>query len=94
MPLEQIMMFRDCSNGQNFGTGVAGSKLEQMLRNSQPDNNTHCDLITDEIGRVQTCISLCQGDFCNGPQTPAIEGGGVRFQACILMTLIVVLLLN
>ena len=68
---EYKLMYRDCSDGIKFSTNVSGTRLENLPK----DNNTHCAYVKDILSMV--CISVCRGNFCNGPADSAVPLTGL-----------------
>ena len=56
---------------------TAGTRLGHVMPSASgtrpPDNRTACQL--NPGGRVQVCLSVCSGDFCNGPKYQAAPLG-------------------
>ena len=86
---------RDCFDGHDykfpFSDGhwffldmSAGTNLSQALptSTSSPDNQTVCQGSVGVPGQSWVCLTICSGDFCNGPrydpssETPGNSGGG------------------
>ncbi|XP_022336686.2 uncharacterized protein LOC111132983 [Crassostrea virginica] len=56
-----VAYIRDCSDGVNFSINAS------RFMNFSPDKNiTTCSYVE---GKFFTCVSLCNSDLCNGPQT-------------------------
>ncbi|XP_076451504.1 uncharacterized protein LOC143287412 [Babylonia areolata] len=75
---------RDCSDGKNFS--FTGTVKNAKLENVAPDNFTTCIYLISANAHV--CLSLCQGDFCNGPlppnETACVETGNATCGAARL----------
>ncbi|PVD36611.1 hypothetical protein C0Q70_03596 [Pomacea canaliculata] len=75
---------RDCSDGKQFSFDVKNIQKEY----SSIDNRTRCWF--DAHLKGQVCLSLCQGDFCNGPVYPTASSASQTFsKSCVLALLIV-----
>ncbi|KAK7094299.1 uncharacterized protein [Littorina saxatilis] len=99
---------RDCSNGEDFSfTFLDGSRLTLNTTGTRvgaflpsgtraPNNRTVC--MWSGEGQSQVCVTICSGDFCNGPQLQREEdttdGGGGRNSCHVVLALVVVLLLT
>ena len=65
-----------------FTLNTTHTRLSSFLPTSTrpPSNKTVCQFNTES--RFQVCLTICAGDFCNGPQYTLPEetdgGGGVR----------------
>ncbi|XP_062619048.1 uncharacterized protein LOC134280621 [Saccostrea cucullata] len=72
----QVNMFmRDCTDGVNFSAEFTSPQRPRA------DNQTYCDRKGD-LGTY--CVTMCRGDFCNGPEPSAADNP--RLSVCLLLT--------
>jgi hypothetical protein len=80
-----VAYIRDCSDGINFS--INASRFQTL---SPERNVTTCAY---EEGKFFTCLSLCNEDLCNGPQTDSNTSSSPRAVALVWLTILITVIL-
>ena len=96
---------RDCFDGHSYSVtyqdahvfklNLTGTRLSSILPipSRPPNNKTACQYNTQS--QLQVCLTICSGDFCNGPkyELPKAMGVGGDTGGGVVMWMLLLLLL-